>query len=323
MITRRYKITVAYDGSAFHGWQKQQPPNDPWPRTVQAELEQAMMRVLGQPSAEIDLVGASRTDTGVHAIGQVCHFNAKTTIPIERMCRAINSLLPKDIDVRHAEIVHESFDAIRDATDKQYRYRIYNSRHRPLGLRHLVYHEWGEIDLAPMHDAARRFIGTHDVAGLAAASHGRTTTVRTIHHCHVEEHPLSFAPPEDHHAVSRDFDQISGNANLPKGAYVTSAGREIHVVISGSGFLYNMVRIIAGTLLDVGMGKIPPEQVDEVLATQQRDLAGPTLPPNGLCLEWIKHGRYEADGLAEREALTPSRQDAKTPSKARGGSDGE
>lgn len=288
--TRRYKITVAYDGSAFHGWQKQQPPNDPWPRTVQAELEKSMMRVLGQPSAEIDLVGASRTDTGVHATGQVCHFNAKTTIPIERMCRAINSLLPKDIDVRDAEIVHDSFDAIRDATDKQYRYRIHNTRHRPLGIRHLVYHEWAEIDVAPMRDAAKRLIGTHDIAGLAAASHGRLTTVRTIHDCTVEDHPLAFSPESS--KPLRDVETSSdlrGNASLPKGAHVTGAGREIHIVISGSGFLYNTVRIIAGTLLDVGTGKMPPEQIDEILATQKRDLAGPTLPPNGLCLEWVKY----------------------------------
>ncbi|MEM6854091.1 MAG: tRNA pseudouridine synthase A [Planctomycetota bacterium] len=284
--TRRYKLTVAYDGSAFHGWQKQQPPDQPWPRTVQGELEAAMMQVLRQPPEVFDLLGASRTDTGVHAVGQVCHFNSDTTIPVERLCRAINSRLPKDIDVRHAEVVRDDFDAIRDATDKQYRYRISNTRHRPLGIRHLVYHEWAEIDVAPMQDAAKRLIGTHDVEGFAAAAHGRTTTVRTIHDCRVEEHPL---PVSTAWQGGADGPEGSGTG-LPPGAHVTRAGREIHVVISGNGFLYNMVRIVAGTLLDVGMGRMPPERIDEILATQNRQIAGPTLPPNGLCLEWIRYG---------------------------------
>ncbi|MEM1109680.1 MAG: tRNA pseudouridine(38-40) synthase TruA [Planctomycetota bacterium] len=279
--TKRYKLTVAYDGSAFHGWQKQQPPDQAWPRTVQGELEAAMMQVLRQPPEVFDLLGASRTDTGVHAIGQVCHFSSDTTIPVERLCRAINSRLPKDIDVRHAEVVNDDFDAIRDATDKQYRYRIHHTRHRPLGIRHLVHHEWADIDVAPMHDAAKRLIGTHNVEGFAAAAHGRTTTIRTIHSCHVEEHPL---PTGSGSPIPQS------NADLPQGAHTTDAGREIHVVISGSGFLYNMVRIVAGTLLDVGMGRMPPDRIDEILATQDRCLAGPTLPPNGLCLEWVKYG---------------------------------
>lgn len=279
MTTRRYKLTVAYDGSAFHGWQKQQPKDQPWPRTVQGELEQAMMRVLRQPPEVIDLLGASRTDTGVHAIGQVCHFNADTTIPLDRLAKAINSRLPKDIDVRRVESAHEDFDAIRDATDKQYRYRILNAPHRPLGIRHLVYHEWADLQLAPMRDAARRLIGTHDVEGFAAAAHGRTTTVRTIHDCRVEEHPL----PGGYALDSLD-------------------GRELHIVISGSGFLYNMVRIIAGTLLEVGMGKMPPERVDEILATKNRRMAGMTLPPTGLCLEWIRYGGNDETRMTNDES---------------------
>ncbi|MEM7625272.1 MAG: tRNA pseudouridine(38-40) synthase TruA [Planctomycetota bacterium] len=265
--TKRYKLTVAYDGSAFHGWQKQQPPDEPWPRTVEGELEKTLMRVLRQPPEEIGLLGASRTDTGVHAIGQVCHFSSNTTIPLDRLCRAINSRLPEDIDARHAEVVHDGFDAIRGATDTQYRYRILNAPHRPLGIRHLVYHEWAALDLEAMREAAQRLIGTHDVEGFAAAAHGRLTTVRTIHDCRIEEHPLPGGYAAD-----------------------ASRGREAHVVISGNGFLYNMVRIVAGTLIEIGLGKMPPERIDEILATKNRRLAGTTLPPNGLCLEWIKYG---------------------------------
>ena len=291
MTLCRYKLTVAYDGSAFHGWQKQQPKDQPWPRTVEGELEQALMRVLRQPPQVIGVLGASRTDTGVHAIGQVCHFNADTPIPLERLCKAINSRLPEDIDARRVEIVDDGFDAIRDATDKQYRYRILNAAHRPLGIRHLVYHEWATLDLEAMRDAAQRLVGTHDVEGFAAAAHGRTTTVRTIHACSIQEHPL------------------------PGGYAASGEGREVHVVISGSGFLYNMVRIVAGTLLEIGMGKMPPSRIDEVLATKDRRLAGTTLPPNGLCLEWIRYGQGD-------EELTPRRQDAKTPRKAEGAGDG-
>lgn len=303
--TKRYKLTVAYDGSAFHGWQKQQPRDLPWPRTVQGELEQAMMRVLRQPPEEIDLLGASRTDAGVHAIGQVCHFSSNTTIPIERLCNAINSRLTKDIDARHVEVVHDEFDAIRDATDKQYRYRILNARHRPLGIRHLVYHEWVELDLGAMRDAARRLLGTHDVEGFAAAAHGRLTTVRTIHDCQVEEHPLPGG-----YAAPVPAKHTDAEGPVPG----SGGGRELHIVISGSGFLYNMVRIIAGTLIEIGMGKMPSERIDEILATKNRRLAGATLPPNGLCLEWIRYGEVE---------FTPSRQAAKPRRKAEEADDGE
>ncbi|MEM6459122.1 MAG: tRNA pseudouridine(38-40) synthase TruA [Planctomycetota bacterium] len=269
MTRRRYKLTVAYDGSAFHGWQKQMPPDRSWPRTVQGELERALMHVLRRPSAEIDLLGASRTDAGVHALGQVCHFNAETTIPLDRLCRAINRRLPDDIEARSVEEVHAEFDAIADATAKQYRYRVLNAPHRPLGLRHLVYHEPATLDLEAMRDAAARLAGEHDLAGFAAAAHGRSTTARTIHACDVEAHPL---PPG--YAAA-----IDDAAN----------GRELHVVISGNGFLYHTVRIVAGTLVDVGLGRRPPEVIDEIFATNDRRLAGPTLPPHGLCLEWVKH----------------------------------
>ena len=152
-------------------------------------------------------------------------------------------------------------------TDKQYRYRIFDAPYRPLGLRNLVYvSRRSALDSALMNDAAARLVGTHDVEGFAAVAHGRATTVRSIHACCVEEHPLPIGYGE---------------------------GRELHVVISGSGFLYNMVRIIAGTLFEVGRGAMPPSRIDEILATQERRLAGPTLPPTGLCLEWVRYGEQK------------------------------
>ena len=166
---QRYHLTVAYDGSAFHGWQKQEPAGKPPLRTVQGELENALVRVLRQPRESIGLLGASRTDAGVHAMGQSCHFDASTRIPLERLCLAINSRLQDDIEARHVEPVADTFDAIRGVVDKQYRYRIWNAVDRPLGVRHLVHHEWDAMDVALMNDAAARLVGTHDVEGFSAA----------------------------------------------------------------------------------------------------------------------------------------------------------
>jgi tRNA pseudouridine38-40 synthase len=249
--THRYRIVVAYDGSQFHGWQKQEPPDNPPLRTVQGVLNMALMKLLRQP---VNLVGASRTDAGVHALGQVAQFDAATSIPLERLQHAITSRLPTDIEVRHVEIAPPYFQAIGDAVSKQYRYRFHNIQERPLTLRHTVYHCDYPLNVEAMNDAAGRLIGEHDFAGFSAASHGRQTTVRTIHDCH----------------VLRD-------------------GQQVHVVVAGSGFLYNMVRIIAGTLLDAGRGRCQPTRIDEILATADRRLAGPTLPPEGLCLEWIRY----------------------------------
>lgn len=249
---RRYKLTIAYDGSEFHGWQKQEPPGlDPL-RTVAGVVEATLIRVLRQP---IVLVGASRTDAGVHALGQVAHFDASCRIPLERLTDAINARLSHDVEIVSAEVVPDHFDAIRHAVNKQYRYRIFNTKRRPLSLRRYVHHHWIPIDASRMNDAAKRLVGTHDFAAFAAAGHNRETTVRTVFDCRVE----------------------------------TTNGPEVHIVVSGSGFLYNMVRIIAGTLVEVGRGKFSAETLDAALQSRDRRLAGPTLPPEGLWLEWIKH----------------------------------
>jgi len=248
---RRYKLTIAYDGTFFHGWQKQAPPGLEPLRTVAGIIEGVLVQTLQQP---VNLVGASRTDAGVHARGQVAQFDAATRLPIERMAEAINSRLPEDIEIIAAEIAPPDFDAIKGAASKQYRYRLYNTTRRPLDKRFHVYHCWTPLDIPRMRDAAARLVGEHDFAGLANADHDRLTTVRTIHACAIEADPP-----------------------------------EVHVVVSGSGFLYNMVRIIAGTLVEVGRGRFEPGVIDHVLATKDRRDAGPTLPPTGLWLEWIKY----------------------------------
>ncbi len=253
-VMQRYRLTVAYDGTDFHGWQKQLPPDGPPLRTVAGVVERRLCELLRQP---IKLVGASRTDSGVHARGQVAHFDAASPVPVERLAKAISSKLPEDVEVVDAAEAPPTFDAISDAKHKQYRYRMWCSDHRPLTKRHAVWHCWEPMEIDRMADAARRIVGTHDFEGFASANHGRETTVRTVFRCDVER------PPGD--------------------------DPEVHIVVEGDGFLYNMVRIIAGTLYEVGRGRYEPEQVDQVIATQDRRLAGPTMPPQGLCLEWIKY----------------------------------
>ena len=259
MPDQRYKLTLAYDGSGFHGWQKQHPPDGPPLRTVQEEVERAVREVVRPERGKVNVVGASRTDSGVHAFGQCAQFNADTPIPTDRLIHAIRGRLPDDIDALKLEEVSQDFNVIGDVTSKQYRYRIFTNVQRPLGIRHLVYHGFEPMDPEPMKDAAADLVGEHDFAAFTNAGHGRESTVRTIHGCQVEQHDLPTGP-------------------------------ELHLVVSGSGFLYNMVRIIAGTLVDIGRSRLRYDTVRHCFHTNDRRNAGPTLPPSGLVLEWIKYG---------------------------------
>jgi tRNA pseudouridine38-40 synthase len=154
--------------------------------------------------------------------------------------------------------------------------------HRPLQQRNYVYHCWHVLDIARMNAAAARLVGRHDFAGFAAAGNDRVTTVRTIFACGVEEHGAEGV-------MEGEYPGTPGRYRGPK-------GREVHIVVQGDGFLYNMVRIIAGTLLEIGRGAIDPERIDQALASGDRRLAGPTLPPQGLCLEWICYDGEQPPG---------------------------
>jgi len=347
----RYKLILAYDGTDFCGWQKQEPfapgaddrpadqrPPNPAPgpaklaaaqtlgvrdgetrarlalRTVQHVVEQAVIEVVREP---VVLTGASRTDSGVHAKGQVAAFTcggegtteqahseqggsqagteeergacgrlegaaggapptALRSLPtgrgggwpasrgVDRLVRALNGRLPDDVQIVSAEIASSGFDPIRGAVAKAYSYTFHVASPlrgglRPMWDRRYVHHVWDDLDVARMHDAAQVFVGEHDFAGFAAAGHGRQTTVRTVYTCAVTE-----LPP-------------------------VTEGRRVRLDISGNGFLWNMVRIIGGTLLEVGRGRMTAEQVHAALASGDRRGAGPTLPPTGLCLEWIRY----------------------------------
>ena len=287
----RYRLTIAYDGTDFSGWQKQEPvdpdaPADPKTgerprmklRTVQEIVERAVREVVREPA---NLMGASRTDAGVHAWAQCGAFSCSDGAPqgrgwpedrgCESLRRAINGRLPPDVFVRAAELVDETFDPIKDCTAKGYSYTLHAGRDRPVFDRAFVHHVWESLDADAMDQAARHFEGEHDFAAFAAAGHGRTTTVRTIYGCRVTS-------GIDPHA----------NADDPNVADPHAAQR-LRIEVSGNGFLYNMVRIIAGTLYEVGRGKMSPDAIPEIITSGDRRRAGMTLPPTGLRLEWIRY----------------------------------
>lgn len=250
----RYKMVVAYDGTDFHGWQTQNRPDKPSLRTVQEVMEKAITTVVRQP---VNIIGASRTDSGVHARGQVATFETTNEIPPEKLIMGINSWLPDDIQVRKIEPIHDSFNPIDDCTSKGYRYQIAhgcsNPLRKPMFDRRYVAHTAFELDADRMNEGAKLFEGQHDFAGFTKLNHGRESTVRRIDTCNVQH----------------------------------VADGEIHIEVSGAGFLWNMVRIISGTLLEVGRGKFTPEEILTIIESRDRRRAGKTLPAHGLFLEWV------------------------------------
>jgi tRNA pseudouridine38-40 synthase len=248
LYPRNLKMVIAYNGAAYHGWQRQLPEVD----TVQQRVERALMLVLRHP---LHIHGASRTDAGVHAEGQVAHVRTSNlSIPVVGLRRAVNSRLPADIVLRSLQEAPLDFHA-QHAVGKTYRYRIHVAPSRPVSLSNQVYCYWRPLDVEPMRDAAKRLFGEHDFRGFASSVETRENTVRTIFRCEV--------------------------------AQVDS---EIVVHVQGGGFLYNMVRNIVGTLVEVGRGHWQPEQVDKVLASRNRADAGPTAPPDGLTLVCVHYG---------------------------------
>lgn len=306
----RYRLTISYDGTDFVGWQRQAAPakgegchegpessrerraETPHAhgthdgalqseddvvahqtaelRSVQGVVERAVREAVRQP---VTLVGASRTDSGVHARHQTAAFTMDERFtadgrrigpPDDRLREAINSRLPADVLVTACARAADDFDPIAGCLCKGYEYSIWESPDRPLWQRGRVWHQRGPLDVPAMDAAARLLEGEHDFAAFAAAGHGRESTVRTVLSCRVE----------------RDARE-----------------RELVVIrVSADGFLWNMVRIISGTLLEVGRGKTAPGEVAGVLASRDRGRAGPTAPAHGLCLAW---GLYEGDAMPD------------------------
>ena len=242
----RVKILVSYDGAKYCGWQVQ--PNA---ITVQQILEDALFQVTGKRSR---ITGSGRTDAGVHALGQVAHFDTDANIPAEKFFLAMNIHLPDDIKVLKSQLAQDDFHATKDAKKKTYRYSTYVSKTiLPLKDKYAVQIEH-EIDVQKMIDCAKFIIGTHDFKCMSASGGGAKTTVRTIY--------------------SIDIIEKDG---------------QIDFYICGNGFLYNMVRIMVGTLIKVGSGRLQISDVLEMLKTGKRSLGGKTLSAKGLTLMSVEY----------------------------------
>lgn len=251
---KRVKLTVAYDGTCYHGWQLQ-----PGMATIEGELNKALLSVTGE---EIQVTGASRTDAGVHALGNVAVFDTESHIPADKFVYALNPKLPADIVVQASEEVQPGFHPRHCDCQKIYEYTILNRKLPLPQYRDTAYFYYGNLDLRKMRQACRAFIGEHDFAGFCSSGAQVQSTVRTIYSLEVLEH---------------NFAGESGSFNI-------ESGRIITIRVQGNGFLYNMVRIIAGTLLETGRGRINPYDMESIIASCDRKRAGATAPAGGLKL---------------------------------------
>jgi tRNA pseudouridine38-40 synthase len=246
MAIRNIKLTISYDGVNYSGWQYQHDK-----RTIQGELQRAIGELTGTFTK---INGASRTDAGVSALGQVANFLIDSKIPTENLLKAINHRLPKDIAVTEAVEVDQTFDASSSAKSKLYRYTIFTGKNRNVLKMRNCWHRPGTLDVEAMDAAAKMLLGTHDFKSFASAADKREISIRIIMQCRV-----------------------------------TQEEKWVYIDIEADRFLYNMVRNIVGTLVEIGRVKWKPEKITEILEAKDRTAAGPIAPPEGLCLMWIKY----------------------------------
>jgi tRNA pseudouridine38-40 synthase len=242
---RQVALKIAYDGTSFHGFQKQ-----PGRRTVQGVLEETLKHLSG---ASCPVKGAGRTDAGVHAAGQVVSFwTVDWPIPVGRLVPALNGSLPAEIAVLAAAEVSATFHPRYDAVSKTYRYTIFRRAVRCPFSRLYSLHVPEVLDVARMQEAAAYLVGTHDFRAFQNTGRPVKSAVRTLYECRIEEE-----------------------------------GPFLHLRFVADGFLYQMVRVIVGTLLEIGRGRLAPSVINQALEAGRRKLLGPTAPPHGLCLEKV------------------------------------
>lgn len=244
---KRVLLRVSYDGTAYHGWQLQ-----PGQETIEGVLNDALETLTHE---KIKVTGASRTDAGVHARGNVAVFDTSSPIPGERFAPALNSILPPDVVIQESKEVGGSFHPRHTDCKKTYEYRILNRSFPIPEYRNMVFFQRGKLDAGKMKEATEAFVGTHDFTAFCAANTPVEDKVRTIYELDV---------------ICRDDDMII-------------------IRVTGNGFLYNMVRIIAGTLVAVGRGRIKPEEISDIIESRDRKKAGETAPPQGLTLVSIEY----------------------------------
>lgn len=243
-MIRNIMIVIEYDGTNYAGWQRQINAN-----SVQGTLEKAICKVTTE---KVNLIGSSRTDTGVHAKGYVANFQTSSSIPPDRIKHAINNRLPGDIVILKSKEVSIDFHARYNTKGKKYTYTINNRRDNVAINRNYIYHYKYELDISLMKKASNYFLGTHDFSSFRNKGSHVIKSVKTIYELNVDKQ-----------------------------------GELVIISIYGDGFLYNMVRIIVGTLIDVGRSRINPERIKDILGAKDRNCASKTAPASGLCLEKV------------------------------------
>lgn len=254
MCMKKVKLVVAYDGTDFSGFQRQ-----PGRRTIQGVLEETLQRLTGEA---VEVHGSGRTDAGVHALGQVCHFSTNHPIPPDKYAYILRNMLPKDLIVISSEEVSSDFHARKSAYWKTYRYQVTTALVPNIFSRRFRTHWPEKVDLKKMKKAAEYLIGTHDFTSFCSPKTPIEDKVRTIYQWDIRSDEEGYI-----------------------------------LEVTGNGFLYNMVRILVGTLVQVGKGRIQPSEIQEILKAKDRQAAGPTAPPEGLILlevgykPWIENGK--------------------------------
>lgn len=238
---RRIRLTVAYDGTNYHGWQLQNNGI-----TIEAELNRCLTQLLGE---QIQVIGASRTDSGVHALGNIAVFDTETRMPADKVSYALNQRLPEDIRIQKSEEVALDWHPRHCESRKTYEYRIYRGEFPMPTKRLYSYFTYHPLNVENMRKAAALLVGEHDFKSFCQTGAQVESTVRTLYSLEIEEQ-----------------------------------GAELVLRVCGNGFLYNMVRIIAGTLMEAGWGKRQPEEMKAILEAKSRSAAGPTAPACGLTL---------------------------------------
>lgn len=271
---RNIKLTLAYDGTDFSGWQIQ-----PGESTVQGHLNDLAEKLT---QSRVTMQGAGRTDAGVHASGQVANFKTESEMSPEEFQRALNALLPPSIRVIASEEVGPDFHSRWDALAKTYRYRIFRGRVVPPPLWRYVEHDFSKLDFEAMAEAARQFEGEHDFTSFAASTGSEEDdrerlVVRTIYRS--------------------EFLRISSDS-------AAEGAEEWVYVVRGKSFLRYMVRKMVGTIVDVGRGRIRPEDIPPLFALRDRSKSGPTMPPQGLCLVGVDYPE-SGNSLGTRDMSSP------------------
>jgi tRNA pseudouridine38-40 synthase len=282
-----WKLTLAYDGTAFRGWQVQ-----PGERTVQGELQAALGRITGESPLP---QGSGRTDAGVHALGQVASFALAAPIPAENLQRALNRTLPPSIRILETKRVRSTFHARHSAVAKTYEYRIFRDAFCPPFLARYVYAYSWPMDVAALDESARAFLGEHDFLSFAATDPDQAS--RSLDAAaQPEQRPIPRAGFQIKPPAAATVRKIFSSSWEER---QTEAGALLVYRIRGSGFLHHMVRNLVGTMLDVGRGHLSADDIPGIFAARSRAAAGPTAPARGLFLHSVEYQERESNQETE------------------------